>query len=359
MSSGAKKGLAIVAALVMVGAALGLRALLDGDDDGGANGGHQRSGPPRLLCATELAAACEDLASDHDIAVTIAPAGTTVTELTRTLDDDVDDLGYDGWLTFARDAEIVNSERERLALAPALDEPSEAIGRSPLVLAAWKERAAALAPRCGGELTWKCLGDVAGRPWAAVGGDAAWGTVKPGHTNPETTGEGLAIIGQAASQYFGRSDLDLADYDDGGFLDWFSRLERSVPFGTAADASPFERMLVAGPAAFDVVATTEAEAGPGLARASRDRRNAVEVLYPSPVATADVVFASVAGHDTDLADTVTGDDGRAALARAGFRVDGEDRAPGVPDRPALPKHSNLPPAGSLVALLQTWREVTA
>lgn len=360
MSGGAKKGLAVLGAIVMIGAALGIRALLDdGDSNGGGNGNGGRSGPPRLLCATELAAACEELASEHDIDVTVAPAGDSTSELTRTLDDDVEALGYDGWLTFARNAEIVDSERERLALAPALDDPSDPIGRSPLVLAAWKERAAALEPRCGGELTWTCLGEVAGRPWAAVGGEAAWGTVKPGHTDPETSGTGLAIIGQAASQYFGRSDLDLADYDDGGFLDWFSRLERSVPFGTAADSSPFERMLVAGPAAFDVVATTEAEAGPGLARASRDRRDAVALLYPSPVATADVVFASVAGHDSDLEDIVTGDDGRAALARAGFRVDGEDRAPGVPDRPALPKGSNLPPAGSLVALLQTWREVTA
>ena len=55
---------------------------------------------------------------------------------------------------------------------------------------------------------------------------------------------------------------------------------------------------------------------------------------------------------------MTGDDGRAALAHAGFRVDGEDRRPGVPDRPRLARSDNLPDAGSLEALLQTWREVT-
>ena len=47
----------------------------------------------------------------------------------------------------------------------------------------------------------------------------------------------------------------------------------------------------------------------------------------------------------------------AALAESGFRVDGEDRAPGVPDRPELPDRSNLPDAGSLFALLDTWRQV--
>jgi hypothetical protein len=354
MSTGAKKGFAVLGAIVMIGAALGIRALLDGGDDGGSGNGEQ-TGPPRLLCATELAAACDDLASEHDIDVTIAPAGSAVEELLGTTDDQIDTLAYDGWLTFARDAEIVSSERERLALAPVLDEPSDPIGRTPLVLAAWKERADALAPRCGGELTWKCLGEVAGRPWTAVGGEAAWGTVKPGHADPATTGDGLAVIGQAASQYFGRSDLDRADVqDDPGFVDWFSRLERAVE----ADGDPLLRMLQTRAAAFDVVGTTEAQAGPQLAAAAADLRREVTLLYPSPVATADVVFAQVAGRDTDLDDIVTGDDGRGAIARAGYRVDDEGRAPGVPDRPALPKRSNLPPAGTLVALLQTWHEVT-
>jgi hypothetical protein len=347
----------VLAAVVLVLGAIGIRALIDGgDDDGGSN--NQQRGPAHLLCATELAAACQELADETGIEVTVAPAGVTADELVRTADTDIDQLGYDGWLTFATDAEIVASERERLALAPALGDISDPIGRTPLVLAAWKERADALAPGCGGALTWKCLGDVAGRPWATVGGKAAWGTVKPGHTDPQTTGDGLAVIGQAATQFFGRSDLDRSDVqDDPAFVDWFEQLERSIPFGTGADSSPFERMLVAGPAAFDVVATTEAEAGPGLARASRDRREAVTLLYPSPVATADVVFAPVAGRDTDLGDTVTGDDGRGALARAGYRVEDEDRAPGVPDRPPLPKSSNLPNPGTMVALLQTWRSV--
>src|SRR6185369_1141206 len=106
------------------------------------------------------------------------------------------------------------------------------------------------------------------------------------------TAEGLAVIGQAAAQYFGRSDIDRSNVqDDDAFLEWFSQLERSVPFGTAADTSAFEAMLAAGPAAFDVVATTEAVAGPSLAAAARDRRTAVTLIYPSPVATADVVYA--------------------------------------------------------------------
>jgi hypothetical protein len=355
VSTGAKRLIAIAVAVALVVGALAIHGDLGGG--GGGGGSDSGDGKQRLLCSTEVATACDELARETGIEVDVAPAGDTVAQLSTASDADVRALGYDGWLTLERDTAIVRDARARTQLEPVLESPSDPIARSPLVLAAWKERAAVLAPTCGGTLTWKCLGDVAGTRWVAHGGQPGWGDVKPGHADPQTTAEGLAIIGQAASQYFGRIDLSLDDYSDDGFLEWFTQLERAVPTGTT-DQAPFERMLTAGPAAFDVVATTEAEAGPLLAAAARDRRDAVTLLYPAPVATADVVYAPIAGGDGDLGDTVTGDDGRAALAHAGFRVDGEDRAPGVPDRPALPKGSNLPSAGALEALLQTWREVT-
>lgn len=356
MSTGLKRLIAVAVAIALIFAAL----LIHGDigGSGGGDSADHGDGTQRLLCSTEVATACDQLAQENGIEVDVQPAGDTVAQLSTLSDADLRALGYDGWLTLERDAAIVGDARARAQLEPAFDDVSEPIGRSPLLLAVWKERAAVLAKACGGELTWKCLGTVAGTRWASIGGDPGWGDVKPGHADPQTTAEGLAIIGQAASQYFGRVDLSLNDYEDDAFLEWFTRLERAVPTG-AADEAPFERMLAAGPAAFDVVATTEAEAGPLLAAAAPDRRDAVTLLYPAPVATADVVYASIVGGDTDVGDTVTGDDGRSALAQAGFRVDGEDRAAGVPDRPPLPKRSNLPGAGALEALLQTWREVTA
>jgi hypothetical protein len=355
MSIAAKRVLAVVVALALIGGAFGIRALLDGN--GGGGGGSD--GPPdralRLLCASELGA-CDALAgSDLGIDVTIAPAGVSADELSRS---NPGDLPYDGWLTLGREAEIVRDARERTGLPRIVGSPSPPIGRSPLVLAIWKDRADVLAARCGGkQLDWKCIGDVAGAPWSSIGGSAAWGTVKPGHADPATDGIGLLVIGQAATQYFGRTDLSRDDYADDGFLDWFGRLERSIRFDPG---SAFGRMLVGGPAIYDVVGTTEAEAGPLLAAASADRRAQLRLLYPAPVASADVVYAPITGGSggDDLRDLLTGDDGRAALARAGWRVDGEPRAKGVRSTPVLPARPNLPTAGSLEALLETWREVT-
>jgi hypothetical protein len=348
----------VIAAAAMVLGAIFIRDAIDDDGGGKKNGNGDDGGTPVLLCAIELTEACDALAADGEVEIVMESARTTTDRLSSVADEDRRAEPYDGWLALGRDIEIVREARQRAALAPILQRPSDAIGRSPLVLAIWRDRAAALQEDCG-EVTWRCLGDVAGTPWASHGGDAGWGDVKPGHADPSLTGEGLAVIGQAAAEYFDRTNLSRDDFEDGEFFEWFTRLERSVPTGgRTGDESPLVRMLTAGPAAFDVVATTEAEAGPLLASASRDRRQRVRLLYPAPVATADVRFASFVDGDEDLFDLVTGDDGRRAIARAGYRVDGEDGADGVPDTPPLPARTNLPDGGALEALLDTWREVT-
>jgi hypothetical protein len=348
-----------VVAIALVGAAVLVREAID---DGGSDDSSSSSdggGRPTLLCARELEQTCHQLQRDHDIDIDVQPSGLSTDEIAGVPDEQIRDLGFDGWLTLSRDAEIARDRRARASLEPALGESSERIARSPLVIAIWKDRASALAPACQESvITWRCIGDVAGQPWASIGGQPGWGAVKPGHADPSTTGEGLLVIGQAATSYFGRADLTLDDYADDAFLDWFARLENNVRVLTD---SPVEQMLVGGAALYDMVGTTEADAGPELARASRDRREQVELLYPSPVATADVVYAPVVGADgaDDLRDLVTGDDGRAALARGGWRVDGEPRAAGVRATPRLGASDELPDAGSLEALLDTWREVTA
>ncbi len=341
----------------MIGGAVLVRGWID--DDKSKGNGSDDGGTPVLLCATELAELCDELAESGEVDVVVESARTTTERLSSLSDDARRSEPYDGWVAFGRDIEIVREARQRTALRPVLESPSDAIGRTPLLLAIWRDRAAALEQDCGGEVTWRCLGDVAGEPWRAHGGDVAWGDVKPGHADPSASGEGLAVIGQAAAEYFDRTDLSRDDYLDDGFFEWFTRLEGAVPAGGGTgDESPLVRMLTAGPASFDVVATVEAEAGPLLASVSRDRRDRVRLLYPAPVATVDVRFASFVDGDDDLFDLVTGDDGRAALARAGYRVDDEDRARGVPDTPSLPRRANLPDAGALEALLDTWREVT-
>ena len=113
-------------------------------------------------------------------------------------------------------------------------------------------------------ITWKCLGDVAGQRWSSLGGDAAWGDVKPGHADPQATGEGLASSASGVASTSVAPTCRSADYDDGGFLGLVQPARGAgAPSGAGVgDESDFVRMLTAGPSVDDIVATTEAEAGP-------------------------------------------------------------------------------------------------
>ncbi|MSO78046.1 MAG: hypothetical protein EXQ79_00375 [Acidimicrobiia bacterium] len=331
-----RRFLALLGALAMVGGAILVRGAIDDASGGGSNDGKKMT----LLCAAELETVCDELHDTTGIRIATAPMDGVASNAEL--------ADYDGWLTFERNT--ANS-----AVAPLLGAASPVLGRSPLVLAVGKERGAVLEQQCGGEITWRCVGDAAGSSWASIGGEVAWGNVKLGHADPSTSGEGLAIIGQAAQQFFGPTkNLSRDDFEQDNFFAWFTQLERAVE----SDDAAFEHLLTFGAARYDVVATIEALAGPQLAAAARDRRDRVRLLYPDPVATADVVFVPFIDGNDSLFDVVVSDDGRAALAHAGFRVDGEDPIAGVPTAPPLPDSSNLPDGGVLEALLQTWREVT-
>ena len=339
-----RRVLAVVAAAAMIAGSLAIRSALDRDRTEAAR-------VLRLTCATELDAACSRMAEQDDrLVVTVEPAGVTADRLASVEAD----AGLDGWLVPAPWPDIVDGQRRARALPALFVGERPTVARSPLVLVLWKDRAAALNPRCPapGGLGWRCLGEAAGTPggWAAVGGRPEWGPVKPGHASPDADGIGLLVLGQAVAGWFGRADLSTADLEDEAFTRWFAGLERAVP---PSAGSPLQSMLVQGPAAFDAAGTTEAEATPLVGGSAR--RDALSLLYPSPMATADVVLATGSERSpaSSLRDLVRGDRGRSALADAGWRVG----TGGRPDAPALAASSGLPSPGLLDALRARWREV--
>ncbi|MDQ3974238.1 MAG: hypothetical protein M3276_07875, partial [Actinomycetota bacterium] len=83
------------------------------------------------------------------------------------------------------------------------------------------------------------------------------------------------------------------------------------------------------------------------------------LLHPDPVVTADVILAPLAGsaHQDRLRDLVGGADVAAALAAAGWRVQGRPPVPGVPSQLVLPGEPGLPSPGALAALRAVVQEV--
>lgn len=344
--------LALVVAVAMVAGAMMVRERRHGGP-GDAGVGEEAGGEPVLLCATEVAAACERLA-EGGVVVRVEPAGASAQQLSATAEGD--GAAADAWLVPAPWPAIVEQTRDRAGL-PALLGPSSApLARSPVVVAVWEERAQVLREACsGGQLTWRCLGRLAPGTWADAGGDPSWGPVKPGHPDPATSATGLLVLAQATASYLQTTGYSARDLDDDGFRGWLTGLERAVPtFGSPA-STPLQQALQFGASKFDAVGALESEAVPLLAR-SAQRRGSLALHYLEPAVTADVVLAplSSGGRSEQLTDIVAGEAGMTALADTGWRVGTAAEA----SEPPLPPASGLPEPGVLVALLSRWSEAT-
>jgi len=326
----------------MIGGALLVRSALSDD---GSDGSQAR--PLRLVCAQDLADVCADLHRAENVDVEVAAAGITA--------DDAAKRDADGWLTIAPQPTMVNEARARDGQPDLLGPTSDPIARSPLVFVVWKDRGKVLTASCPrGELTWTCVGDAAEKRWATIaGGDSRWGDVKVTHTDPATDMGGVLALGAEAASKLGKVGLSRDDVEAVDFYDWYAALEHAA--STRASEDPLGRMLQRGRADIDVVATLGRDACTRIAGAAL--RDQVEVVVPTPVATADVVYAPVVGRPRgdELGEVVTGDAGRRTLTAAGWRV-GDARATGAACGASgtvpLPRDAQLPAAGVLAALVE-------
>lgn len=354
-----KRILALLGAAAMIAAAFGIRSWLDdrGDDSGKGSSADRSEvstggASTTLLCDTALDDVCAALEDEfEDFEVELADAGEVLDELADAGFDPTE-AGYDGWLTLDPIPEMAREERDRAGLSAALGESTAPLARSPLVIAAWSERADGLAPNCAdATISWRCVGDEAGRSWAELADEPGWGDLEPGFASPQDESLGILVVGQAATSFFDDPGFAANDFDTDGFRGWLRNLEDSVPRFPATVGSPLVQMLTLGPSSYDLVGTTEAETALEVA-GTRDE-DAVAVLYPAPMATADVVFTPLAGaaEAERLAEIVGSSQAARALSEAGWRVDGEPSIDGVGDQD-LPDRNGLPRAGVLQALRQ-------
>jgi hypothetical protein len=296
-----RRVLALLAAAAMVAGSVAIRSRLD-DDEATAS--------LRIVCAVELGVVCDRLRGSAG--VTVEPAPATADRLAI-----AEDPAIDGWLAPAPWPEIVDIRRRQRALLPLFPDTGPVLGRSRLVLVVQR----GLLARCAGATEWKCLGE-----------QAAAGQARPSHASLRTSGLGLLVVGQATAAFFGRGDLSTLDLDDPEFARWLRALELAAP-PSLSGASPLDEMLGTNFAAYNAVGTVEAEAGPVVTASAIQER--VELLYPAPMATADVVLAGVGDGARRLRDPA-----RRALAEAGWRTDGA----------GLPPTNGLPSPGFLDAL---------
>jgi hypothetical protein len=344
---------AAVAAVVLVVGAFFVRDRTGTSDRDGSD----TTQAATVVCVKETAAACEDLRRRvPQLDVRIEDVEVTVDAATQAAFNPAD---LDAWLVPQSFPELVDGRRTQAGLPPLFaGYDTTVVARSPMVFAIWGDRAQALEPTCGPTVTWLCVGDVAGRPWSELGGQTAWGSVKPGHPRADTTVEGLFAVAQASAAKLGRTDVASNDLTDPDFRTWITRLERSVPTFTPPAGTPFAQMLFTGPSAFDVSAALEATAAP--ATAGSRYRSSLRIVVAEPGVTADLVVAVPTGGSPSrrAADELRRDPTRAALAQSGWRVSGQPLADGLDATLTLPPTTGLPTAGALDALRSMWIEIT-
>lgn len=340
----------------MIAAAVFVRGRIDQ----GASDSASASGRPTgvLVCTPELRKVCDQLkTANPDLTVRVEDAGTTYAALTSGAAL-TDATKVDAWLAPQPWPAMVDEARQRAGRDAAFDAPSGVLARSPMVMVVWTDRLVALKGSCpGGAVDWACVGTDAGRAWTDVGGDAAWGAVKPGHPPADKSATGLFTFALATGEKLGRTDYSRNDLSDAAYREWATNLEQNVPTFTPSAGTALDAMLSQGRSSFDVAGAIEATAGPSVA-ASREKDN-LAILYPAPVTTADVVLAPTKGNESGarIKRLLESAPAAAALAQAGWRVPGQPAAAGIDAGQALPDPNPLPRAGVLQAVRETWTEV--
>lgn len=300
-----KRFLAVAAAVTMIIVAIVIRSGIDGD--GGGSGDTTKPSTATIACITELADQCRDLGGTvriEDAAVTAKAIAAGTAQI-------------DAWITLDPWPAMVDQLAKREVTGKATR-----VARTDLVIAMVAERADRLAGTCpGGAVNWRCLGDAIGGQWTDVGGQPEWGTLKAG-LPAQTSAEGVLLLGEAASGYFGNASFATNDFDD-AFLVWKSKV-------TATPAT-FTRFIQQFPAAFSAVGTTRRDATAGTGT------RPVAVIDPVPAARAVVVIAPVEGHGVPgFANGV-----KDRLRDAGWATDGLDQPTGLPDAGVLLALSGL------------------
>src|SRR5262245_58953868 len=329
----AKRLGAIVLAAVLIGGALLIRRAVTGGSDS------PTSEPPStgtaVTCVPELETACRALATaDEGVELTVEQAGATYE---RVVADPT--TAPDAWITLAPWPQMVSSA----VAVNGGDDPfptNLAVGTTDLVMVGRNARMRVLTEHCG-TLSWRCVGDAAGQPWPSIGGQEAWGVVKPAHADAARSAVGLLGFSTIVRDYWGSTDYTGADLEsDDAFQSWLARFEAAIP--TYGDAASTPLALLLAQPRLDVVATTRAEVDETAGAQASDLTVSPPNVQPRP--QAELV---VAGGPTA---------GRVARSMASI----VPTLPGWTVRsggPAPPTGTGLPGPDVMIALRDLWQGV--
>lgn len=326
---------ALVLAVGLVAAALWLRGRLDAPEGGGSS-----RDASRITCATEVYRACEALAAEHtELEIITEDAGDTAARLAGLAAGT--DPGFDVWLTTTPFSAIAGESLGAAAAVSPLGQSSGPLGHARLGFWVHQTRAAALEAHCG-QVGWSCLLAAAPQRWEAIGGDPAWGPLKPHIDEPNGSG-GLLALGNAATTLVGVDADALSVEENAAFVGAVTGLARARVKQGLESGAALNRMLAGGPAEVDIVIALESEGARFGAAATTKAR----LIYPSPVAASVAYALPRAGGGEGLENLMEliEENAPGALRATGWR-------PG-----AGPNAEGLPTLGGLLSIKRIWEEI--
>ncbi|HEX2850259.1 MAG TPA: hypothetical protein VHN98_06890 [Acidimicrobiales bacterium] len=244
--------LAVLGAVLMIVAAVVVRARIDSSGDGGSNGGSGSSGNGTVVCDAALGDAC--------------PSSATREAATDTADRLLAVRGaapLATWLTAGPWASMVDATR-KVQSQSSLFGREAAVASTPLVAVVRKGR---LSCR---PVTWKCIGDASmTQPAIAVAAPDA------------RTSIGLLVRVAAVSGFLGAPPDSIADVrDNADATTWLGTLEDRINDARNRGSTDLDTWISIFPASSDVFLTTQAEAN-AVVRGSRVGSD-VDIVVPSP-----------------------------------------------------------------------------
>lgn len=326
---------ALLLSVGLVAGALWLRGRLENPRGEGESGDASR-----ITCATEVYRACEALAGEHsELEITAEDAGDTTSRL-ASLSPGADP-GFDVWLTTTPFSAIAGESVGAAGTASPLGTSSGPLGHARLGFWVHQSRAAALEAHCG-QVGWSCLLAAAPKRWEAIGGDPAWGPLKPHIDEPSGSG-GLLALGNAAAVLVGADADALAIEENAAFVGAITGLARARVKKGLESGAALNRMLAGGPAEIDIVIALESEG----ARFGDAATSKARLIYPSPVAASVAYALPRAGGGKGLENLMEliEKDAPKTLQSTGWR-------PG-----AGPDAEGFPTLGGLLSIKRIWEEL--
>ncbi len=181
-------------------------------------------------------------------------------------------------------------------IAASGEDAPQALLLTPLVFVCWEDRAQALLKASNGAISWKAISKAVSSPqgWPAIGGQAKWGFVKLGHTDPTKSNSGLEAIYLMGLEFTGKPKLVIEDLLDAKLQEFVKGIEKGVSKFESSTGTFMTDMVRFGPSKYDIAVVYESLAISEIGNAA-GRWGKLRVYYPATTIWSDHPVALLQG----------------------------------------------------------------